>query len=75
MVSQDDLAEKNSLKWMERRIPEAQQSWQPRLLTAVGCAQNKHKRMDGFRLGSHLAPRASGKTKRHWMTGLAADRQ
>lgn len=59
MASQDDLIEKNSLKWMERCIPEAQQSWQPRLPTAVGCAQNKHKWMDGW-VQAGKPPRLTG---------------
>lgn len=48
--------------------------WQPRLPAAVGCARNQHKRMAGFRLGSHLASlRLQAKTERRGMTGLPAD--
>ena len=61
-ASQKQLAEEDSLKWVGRCVPKAPQSWQPWLPAAVGCAQNKHKWMDEFRLESHLASRASGTT-------------
>lgn len=61
-ASQKQLAEEDSLKWVGRCVPKAPQSWQPWLPAAVGCAQNKHKWMDEFRLESHLASQASGTT-------------